>query len=100
MTLMKGQLAGARRAQYESHGNCWDIAVAESFFSSLKKERIQKHICLSRGPALADISTSLRIYTTASGGIVTSVAARSDSSPLTNPSAALSTRDWELRLSA
>jgi putative transposase len=25
-------------------GNCWDNAVAESFFSSLKKERIRKHI--------------------------------------------------------
>ena len=25
-------------------GNCWDNAVAESFFGSLKKERIKKHI--------------------------------------------------------
>jgi putative transposase len=25
-------------------GNCWDNAVAESFFSSLKKERIRKRI--------------------------------------------------------
>ena len=25
-------------------GNCWDNAVAESFFSSLKKERIKKRI--------------------------------------------------------
>lgn len=25
-------------------GNCWDNAVAESFFSSLKKERIKKYI--------------------------------------------------------
>ena len=25
-------------------GNCWDNAVAESFFSSLKKERIKKQI--------------------------------------------------------
>jgi len=24
-------------------GNCWDNAVAKSFFSSLKKERIKKH---------------------------------------------------------
>lgn len=24
--------------------NCWDNAVAESFFSSLKKERIRKRI--------------------------------------------------------
>ena len=25
-------------------GNCWDNAVAESFFSSLKKERVKKQI--------------------------------------------------------
>jgi putative transposase len=25
-------------------GNCWDNAVAESFFSSLKKERVKKRI--------------------------------------------------------
>ena len=25
-------------------GNCWDNAVAESFFSSLKNERIKKQI--------------------------------------------------------
>jgi putative transposase len=26
------------------HGNCWDNAVAEPFFSSMKKERIKKRI--------------------------------------------------------
>lgn len=36
-------------------GNCWDNAVAESFFSSVKKERIKKHIYPSRDVALADI---------------------------------------------
>jgi putative transposase len=25
-------------------GNCWDNAVAESFFSGLKKERIRKQV--------------------------------------------------------
>ena len=29
-------------------GNCWDNAVAESFFSSLKKERIKKQIYKNR----------------------------------------------------
>jgi transposase InsO family protein len=29
-------------------GNCWDNAVAESFFSSLKKERITKQIYKNR----------------------------------------------------
>jgi putative transposase len=37
-------------------GNCWDNAVAESFFSSLKKERIKKHIYKNREVATADIS--------------------------------------------
>ncbi len=37
-------------------GNCWDNAVAESFFSSLKKERIKKHIYKTRELALNDVS--------------------------------------------
>ncbi len=37
-------------------GNCWDNAVAESFFSSLKKERIKKRIYVNRDVATADIS--------------------------------------------
>lgn len=37
-------------------GNCWDNAVAESFFGSLKKERIKKHIYKNRALAAEDIS--------------------------------------------
>jgi putative transposase len=37
-------------------GNCWDNAVAEAFFSSLKKERIKKRIYPTRDAALADIA--------------------------------------------
>jgi putative transposase len=37
-------------------GNCWDNAVAESFFSSLKKERIKKHIYKDRELALTDLA--------------------------------------------
>ena len=36
-------------------GNYWDNAVAESFFSSLKKERIKKHIYKTREMATAEI---------------------------------------------
>jgi putative transposase len=36
-------------------GNCWDNAVAESFFSSLKKERIKKRIYKTRDIAKAEI---------------------------------------------
>lgn len=35
-------------------GNCWDNAVAESFFSSLKKERIRKHVYRTRELARAE----------------------------------------------
>lgn len=34
-------------------GNCWDNAVAESFFSSLKKERIKRRIYKTRDLARA-----------------------------------------------
>ena len=37
-------------------GNCWDNAVAESLFSSLKKERIKKKIYKNRQLAIEDIS--------------------------------------------
>jgi putative transposase len=37
-------------------GNCWDNAVAESFFGSLKKERIKKPIYKSRDLAIADVA--------------------------------------------
>lgn len=37
-------------------GNCWDNAVAESFFSSLKKERIKKQIYKNRELAIADVA--------------------------------------------
>lgn len=37
-------------------GNCWDNAVAESFFASLKKERIKKHIYRNREMATSDVA--------------------------------------------
>ena len=37
-------------------GNCWDNAVAESFFGSLKKERVKKQIYKTRALAEADIA--------------------------------------------
>ncbi len=37
-------------------GNCWDNAVVESFFSSLKKERVKKHIYRTRALAQADLA--------------------------------------------
>lgn len=37
-------------------GNCWDNAVAESFFGSLKKERVKKHIYRTRAVAMTDVA--------------------------------------------
>ena len=37
-------------------GNCWDNAVVESFFGSLKQERIKKHIYKNRELAAADVA--------------------------------------------
>ena len=43
-------------------GNCWDNAVAESFFGSLKKERIKKRIYKNREIAAADISAYIEQF--------------------------------------
>ncbi len=36
-------------------GNCWDNAVAESFFSSLKKERVKRRIYAYRQEEKSDV---------------------------------------------
>lgn len=43
-------------------GNCWDNAVAESFFSSLKKERIRKRIYKIHDLARADIFDYIEVF--------------------------------------
>ena len=43
-------------------GNCWDNAVMESFFSSLKKERIRKRIYKTRDMALADVFDYIEVF--------------------------------------
>jgi putative transposase len=43
-------------------GNCWDNAVAESFFSSLKKERIKKRIYRTRALAHTDITDYIEVF--------------------------------------
>ena len=42
--------------------NCWDNAVAESFFSSLKKERIKKRIYKNRALAVTDIADYIETF--------------------------------------
>lgn len=43
-------------------GNCYDNAVAESFFSNLKKERIKRKIYLTRDEAKSDIFDYIEIF--------------------------------------
>lgn len=43
-------------------GNCWDNAVAEAFFASLKKERIKKLIYKNRDLAKADVADYIAFY--------------------------------------
>jgi putative transposase len=43
-------------------GNCWDNAVAESFFSTLKKERIRKQIYRTRALARADVFEYIEMF--------------------------------------
>jgi putative transposase len=43
-------------------GNCWDNAVAESFFGSLKKERIKKRIYKNREIATADVADYIESF--------------------------------------
>lgn len=43
-------------------GNCWDNAVAESFFSSLKSERVRKRIYKTRELARADVFDYIEVF--------------------------------------
>lgn len=43
-------------------GNCWDNAVAESFFGSLKKERIKNRTHTNRALAKADVSDYIESF--------------------------------------
>ena len=43
-------------------GNCYDNAVAESFFSSLKKERIKRKIYVTREEAKSEIFEYIEVF--------------------------------------
>jgi len=43
-------------------GNCYDNAAAESFFSSLKKEKIRRYIFKTRGEAKAEIFDYIEVF--------------------------------------
>ena len=43
-------------------GNCWDNAVAESFFGSLKKERVRRRIYRTMDEARADLFDYIEVF--------------------------------------
>lgn len=43
-------------------GNCYDNAVAESFFSSLKKEQVKRRIYATREEAKADVFEYIEVF--------------------------------------
>ncbi|MEK6346482.1 MAG: DDE-type integrase/transposase/recombinase [Burkholderia sp.] len=43
-------------------GNCHDNAVAESFFSALKKERVKRRIYPNRAVALSDVFDCIEMF--------------------------------------
>ena len=43
-------------------GDCWDKALAESFFSSLKKERIRKRVYKTRDLARSDLFNYIEAF--------------------------------------
>jgi putative transposase len=51
-----------REPSMSRRGNCGDNAVAESFFSSLKKERIKKRIYKTREIATAEIYDDIEMF--------------------------------------
>jgi putative transposase len=55
-------LANNLEPSMSRRGNCWDNAVAESFFSSLKTERIRKRIYKTRELARADIFDYIEVF--------------------------------------
>jgi putative transposase len=50
------------RPSMSRKGNCWDNAVAESFFSSLKTERVHHRLYRSRNDARRDIFDYIEVF--------------------------------------
>ena len=49
-------------ASMSRRGNCWDNAVAESFFQLLKRERIRRKVYLTRDDARLDIFDYIEVF--------------------------------------
>lgn len=76
-------------------GNCRANAVAESFFGSLKKERIKKQIYKTRALALADVADYHR-YVLQSDASSQSSGWRQPEAAHTQRRQKVSTQSWDL----
>lgn len=43
-------------------GNCYDNAVAESFFATLKRERVHRRVYHTRADAMADLFQYIEVF--------------------------------------
>jgi putative transposase len=50
------------RQSMSRKGNCWDNAVAESFFATLKKELVRNHIFPTRDAARTDVFEHIEVF--------------------------------------
>jgi putative transposase len=50
------------QASMSRRGNCYDYAVAESFFQLLERERIKRHIYSNRNDARSDIVDYIEMF--------------------------------------
>lgn len=50
------------RPSMSRRGNCWDNAVAEAFFGSLKRERIRRRVYATRDAARADVFDYIEMF--------------------------------------
>ena len=66
------QICFANRLPGNGRGNCWDNAVAESFFNLLKRERIRRRKYKTREEARQDVFPSRACYAYPAGQRTTS----------------------------
>ena len=50
------------RQSMSRKGNCWDNAVAESFFATLKKELVRNHVFPTRDAARSDVFEYIEVF--------------------------------------
>jgi putative transposase len=78
-------------------GNCWDNAVAESFFGSLKKERIKRQIYKNRELAVRAVADYIEgFYNRTRRHSYLSDVSQTNSRPHRNDADGASTKSWKL----